>query len=120
MRVKPDLDVGDSVPELVVTETTTIITRLEVPLAYEDEPPPLPPVARLGSLTDGDDEPPPLPPAPARGSRPYQVPNVTMLSRVIVPRMQPVPRRPESHTPPVELDEEYAALMRHLGNARVR
>lgn len=115
---QPDLEVGEPVPEPIVTEETRVFLRLAVP--YEDdEPPPLPPVfARLGSSTDQDDEddePPPLPPAPARGSQQYAVPSVTVLNRVIVPRMQPVPRRAESHTPPLELDEDYETLLRSLG-----
>lgn len=113
---QPDLDVGEPVPEPIVTEETRVFSRFATP--YDDgEPPPLPPVfARLGSSTDmDDDEPPPLPPVPARGSQQYEVPSVTVLSRVVVPRMRPVPRRVESHTPPLELDEEYEALLRSLG-----
>lgn len=115
---QPDLEVGEPVPEPIVTEETRVFSRLYLP-CDDEEPPPLPPVfARLGSSTDLDDEedePPPLPPVPARGSQQYAVPSVTVLSRVVVPRMRPVPRRAESHTPPLELDPEYEALLRSLG-----
>jgi hypothetical protein len=114
---QPDLEVGEPVPEPIVTEETRVFSRYGAPC--DEEPPPLPPVfARLGSSTDMDgdeDEPPPLPPVPARGSQQYEVPSVTVLSRVVVPRMRPVPRRAESHTPPLELDEDYETLLRSLG-----
>ncbi len=117
---QPDLEVGEPVPEPIVTEETRVFSRFAAPYD-DDEPPPLPPVfARLGSSTeaaddDEDDEPPPLPPVPARGSQQYTVPTVTVLNRVVVPRMRPVPRRAESHTPPLELDEDYETLLRSFG-----